>query len=81
MGVKVDVGRLQQTVRDQFGLEIDRDLAERMQSTIEPALADLEAARAKVVFDGSEPASFDAVMMELAPEAVRQQAAAFRGTK
>ena len=64
MGVTVDVGMLQRMVRDQFGAEIDRDLAERMQSTIQPALDDLDAARAKVTFDGSEPASFDAVMMD-----------------
>ncbi|MEQ8346977.1 MAG: hypothetical protein RIB84_17865 [Sneathiellaceae bacterium] len=67
------------TVRDLHGLEIDRDLAERMRSTIVPALQDLAAATAAVDTDGVEPSDFEAALLDLAPDRVRAQAARFGG--
>lgn len=80
MSVTVDVDNLIRRVQAEFGLQLDRDLAERMRSTMEPALRDLETARAQVAHDGSEPADFEAALLELAPERVRRAAAAFAGS-
>lgn len=79
MSVTVDVDNLIRRVEQEHGLKIERELAERMRSTMEPALRDLETARARVPHDGAEPSSFEAALLELAPERVRRQAADFRG--
>jgi len=79
LSVKVDVDGLIQAVRNGYGLEIDRDLADRMCSTIQPALQDLEAARAALPDADGDPSSFEQALLELAPERIRVQADSFRG--
>lgn len=77
MNVKVDRDGLIRSVRDSFGLELEPDLADRMCSTIVPALQDLASAQAAFPEARGEPCAFEQALLELAPPRIAEQAAAF----